>query len=87
MSPRLGTINYHNDEGYQKSYSDKTNLIIDEEVKNLIDDCYTRCKNVLSQKKDLIKALAEALLTKETLSLPEIVDILGPRPFPLKANI
>ena len=31
--------------------------------------------------------LAEALLTKETLSLPEIVDILGPRPYPLKDTL
>jgi len=31
--------------------------------------------------------LAEALLAKETLALPEIVDILGPRPYPLKPSI
>ena len=31
--------------------------------------------------------LAEALLAKETLSLPDIVEILGPRPYPLKESI
>ena len=31
--------------------------------------------------------LAEELLAKETLSLPEIVDILGPRPYPLKETL
>jgi len=27
------------------------------------------------------------LLVKETLGLPDIVDILGPRPFPMKASL
>ena len=31
--------------------------------------------------------LAERLLEKETLSLPEIVEIMGPRPFPLKETL
>ena len=31
--------------------------------------------------------LAEKLLEKETLSLPDIVDILGPRPFAHKKNL
>jgi hypothetical protein len=31
--------------------------------------------------------LAERLLEKETIALPDIVEILGPRPFPLKASL
>jgi hypothetical protein len=31
--------------------------------------------------------LAQRLLEKETLSLPDIVDILGQRPYPLKDNV
>ena len=31
--------------------------------------------------------LAERLLEKETISLPDIVEILGPRPFPLKTSL
>ena len=31
--------------------------------------------------------LAERLLEKETLSLPEIVDILGTRPYPIKDTV
>jgi hypothetical protein len=33
-----------------------------------------------------VEALAEALITKETLDLKEIVDILGERPFKAKSN-
>jgi hypothetical protein len=31
--------------------------------------------------------LAERLLEKETIALPDIVKILGPRPFTLKASL
>jgi hypothetical protein len=41
----------------------------------------------LNTKKEKIEALAVRLLEKETLALPDIVEILGPRPFPMKANI
>ena len=32
-------------------------------------------------------ALAEELLTKETIGLSDILRVLGERPYPLKANI
>ena len=31
--------------------------------------------------------MAERLLEKETISLPDIVEVLGPRPFPSKASL
>ena len=40
MSPVLGTLNYDVEEGYQKPYSDKTNRLIDQEVKRIIDEAY-----------------------------------------------
>merc|ERR1712084_149013 len=87
MSPRLGTLNYAQEGGYQKSFSEKTNKIIDEEVRRVLNEQYANCKNILSEKKDIIEKLAEKLLEKETLSLPEIVEIMGPRPFPLKETL
>ena len=41
----------------------------------------------MNTKKEKIEELAVRLLEKETLALPDIVEILGPRPFPMKANI
>jgi AFG3 family protein len=54
MSPTLGPVSYAVEEGYQKPYSDKTNRLIDSEVKQIIDNAYKRCKALLSEKKDLI---------------------------------
>ena len=31
--------------------------------------------------------MAERLLEKETIALPDIVEILGPRPFPQKSSL
>jgi hypothetical protein len=31
--------------------------------------------------------LAERLLEKETIALPDIVDVLGPRPYPQKQSL
>ena len=37
MVESLGTINYSNEDGYQKQYSEKTAKMIDNEVKNIIN--------------------------------------------------
>jgi AFG3 family protein len=87
MSPRLGTLNYAQEQGYQKNFSEKTNKIIDDEISRVINECYSKSKTLLAEKREIIEKLAEELLQRETLSLPEIVDILGPRPFPLKESL
>lgn len=57
------------------------------EVKRITDECYNRTRKLLEEKKDLIEALGKRLLEKETIALPDIVDTLGQRPFPLKDSL
>lgn len=38
MVEKLGTINYSNQEGYQKVFSEKTGAMIDEEVRRIINE-------------------------------------------------
>jgi len=87
LSPLLGTINLSVSEGYQKNYSQKTNRTIDQEIHRIVNERYGSCKALLEEHRPKIELLAEELLEKETLSLPDIVDILGPRPFPVKESI
>lgn len=42
---------------------------------------------MLTENKDKIEELAELLLKKETLSLPDIVDTLGERPYAVKESV
>lgn len=69
MSKRLGTINYSPEEGFIKPFSEKTGKIIDEEISLVIDECYKRCKEMLTEKKHLVEKLAEELLRVETMNI------------------
>ena len=72
---------------YVKSYSNNTQEKLDAEVRLIVDTCYNEMHELLESKKDLIAALAEELLSKETLNLSQIIKILGPHPFPLKESV
>jgi cell division protease FtsH len=58
-----------------KDYSEKTAVDIDEEVKRIVIEAYDTAKNLLLGNRDLLEALARALLEKETLEGSEI-DVL-----------
>lgn len=57
------------------------------EVNRIIKERYNECNVLLHEKKEEIEKLAERLLEKETLSLPDIVEVLGPRPFAMKDTL
>ena len=52
LSPRLGTLNYAQESGYQKGFSQKTNKVIDEEVRRIVNERYDACRVLLEQHKD-----------------------------------
>ena len=58
-------------------YSEKTAEVIDEEVRKLLLATETRVKNTLREHREQLVALAEALLTKETLDRAAMLAILG----------
>ena len=61
----------------ERNYSDQTALLIDQEVKRIIDDCYNRAKEALTNNRDKLKLLAETLLEKEVLDVKEVRRLLG----------
>lgn len=76
MSEKLGTINYDSSEnevfigrdlGRSKDYSERTAAEIDDEVTRIINEAYTKCKELLSENLDKLLALSDALLEKETI--------------------
>ena len=86
MSDRLGYLSLEENEYGLKTYSDITNQDIDEECKRIIDTCSAKCLELVRLHKDKIQQLSDTLLEKETIDLNMITEILGPRPFPPKAN-
>jgi len=87
MNQKLGLVSYQGDSEFMKPYSEETAAEIDDEVKSLVDKCYQETKELLESKRELIKNLAETLLEKESINLPEIMKVLGDRPYPLKESI
>ena len=59
-----------------KNFSDQVALQIDQEVKKIIDECYNKAKQIVSKEKKLIDVLAQALITKETLTKEEIEQLV-----------
>lgn len=54
LSP-LGPLNYAAEDGYQKPFSEETGAMIDAEIKKIIDSALSRCRTLLSEKKELVQ--------------------------------
>lgn len=59
--------------------SDKTALIIDEEVSEIINSCYKRAQDLLEANKDILESMKDALLKYETLDADQIDDLMNRR--------
>ena len=59
--------------------SDKTTLIIDEEVSEIINFCYDRAKTMLTENRDILEAMKDALLKYETIDADQIDDLMNRR--------
>ncbi|KAH3669093.1 hypothetical protein WICMUC_005057 [Wickerhamomyces mucosus] len=83
MSPRIGYKSFDSGDqgGYQvqKPFSEKTSKIIDEEIKKLVDDSYSACKTLLTEKSQELEKVAQLLLSKEVLTRDDMINLLGPR--------
>ena len=56
-------------------------------MRALVAECHTRTTQLLTEKREEMERLAEELLEKETLTLPDLLRILGERPYPLKETV
>ncbi len=59
--------------------SAETAKLIDEEIKAIIDDCYSTARDLLKENRDKLDAMAEALLEYETIDKSQIDDIMAGR--------
>ena len=84
MSEKIGpqTVGEHEEEvflgrewGHTRSVSDDMARLVDSEVKALIDEARERCRTLLTEHIDMLHAIANALLERETIS-GEDIDIL-----------
>ncbi|MEZ5299533.1 MAG: ATP-dependent zinc metalloprotease FtsH [Verrucomicrobiales bacterium] len=85
MSEDLGMVEYgeHNEQVFlardiarSRDYSESTAQKIDGEVKQLIDRSYGEAKRILTENKEKLEVLAQALLEYETLEAKHVMDIV-----------
>lgn len=83
MSKTLPNICYYNQNEYsfQRPYSETTAREIDKEVLQMVNEQYTRAKNILMEHKEGHNALAELLIQKEVIMAEDVERIFGKRPW------
>ncbi len=68
-----------------RNYSDEIAYEIDKEVRRIIDECYSRARQVLNENKETLERVAKALLERESLEGEELDALLSGRPLPPEA--
>jgi ATP-dependent Zn protease len=86
LNEKVGNITYYDSSGQQeysmtKPYSEKTAVIIDEEISKIIEEQYHRAIKILSENKDKLTQLADILLEKEVIFKDDLERIFGKRTF------
>ncbi len=94
LSERLGPLSYGEDDNevflghsvtQHKVISDRTAFTIDEEIHNFVKINYARAEILIKEHKDILHAMAKALLKYETIDNEQITDLMaGNEPKPPK---
>ena len=80
MNERAGLVNYGNegdeifigrDFGQTKAYSEETANMIDEEIRNIINDCYKKAREIILKRKYVLESCAALLIEKEKIGFEE----------------
>lgn len=80
FSSKLGLVNYDSDNdevfigrdlAHTRPYGENVAGEIDKEVKNIIDDCYEKARNMINSHMEVLKKTADLLLEKEKVTREE----------------
>ena len=90
FSEKLGLINYDTDSdevfigrdlAHTRPYGEDVAALIDEEVKRIVDECYTKAKKLISENMDVLHRSSELLLEKEKISREEFESLFEDKPY------
>ena len=73
---------YREDEGQypgtaRQNYSSDTSRIIDEETRRIIDECYATAERILTENRDILEAMKDALMEYETIDNDQVKDLMA----------
>jgi ATP-dependent metalloprotease FtsH len=86
LSERIGNLSFYDSTGQQeyafsKPFSEKTNEIIDQEIKEMVEKSYERAKKIIRENREKLEMLASRLLEREVIFSDDLVEIFGKRPW------
>jgi cell division protease FtsH len=67
-----------------RDFSEETAIQIDSEVRRFVDEAYARAKKLLDQNREVLIAIANALLEREVLDANEIRLLIAGQPLPVR---
>ncbi len=85
MSEKLGSLTFETDHsqlflgrslGTERNYSEEVAYQIDQEAKRWMDDCYSRCKQILTDHIDKLHLVAKTLMDQETINAEEFYQLM-----------
>ena len=86
MSDKMGNLTYGKSEehifmgrdfGHTRNFSEEIAAEIDKEVKRIVDERYQIAKDLLSQNRDMLEYISQALLERETLDEKEFDELMN----------
>ncbi|MEQ9764775.1 ATP-dependent zinc metalloprotease FtsH [Streptococcus jiangjianxini] len=93
MSDKLGPVQYEGNHSMmagqlspEKSYSPETAQMIDDEVRELLNDARNKAADIINENRETHKLIAEALLKYETLDAAQIKSIYETGKMPEEAD-
>jgi cell division protease FtsH len=92
FSDAIGNISFYDSTGQQdysfnKPFSEKTNEVIDKEVRMLVEKCYENAIKILSENREGLDKLAQKLLDKEVIFSDDLETIFGKRPWGVPTSL
>jgi cell division protease FtsH len=97
MSDKIGPIHFGSDEesvflgkefsSSRRTYSESVAQLIDDEIKHFVLEGHEVAKQLLSEHRDTLDKLAQALLDRETLDAEDVDAVVGGRELPNKERV
>jgi cell division protease FtsH len=66
----------------RREVSNRTAELVDTEVRRLLGEAYERARVILSERRDVLDRLAQALLERETLDRSDVELVMAGKPLP-----
>ena len=84
LNDKIGNLTYYDptgeEYGFTKPYSEKTAQVIDEEIREIIEQQYQRALDILRTNREKLTTLAELLLERAVIFKEDLEHIFGKRP-------